>query len=57
MRDVLWGDLDMTTRADLRRAAILFIDLSAPPELKRSYPEAENLPNETKIRLEKNNTS
>src|SRR6266480_2048194 len=45
------------TRADLQRAAILFIDLSAPPELKRSWPEAEILPDETKIRLEKNNTS
>jgi hypothetical protein len=38
----------LRAKADLQRAAILFIDLSTPPEPKRSYPEAEILPHETK---------
>ncbi len=58
MMDVLWGDLHMKPQGRIFEEWRFFLS-TFPHRLnsKRSYPEAEILPHETKIRLKKSNTS
>jgi hypothetical protein len=57
MTDVLWGDLHMTHQGRSSKSGDTFLSTFPHRLNSRSQPEAEILPHETKIQLEKNNTS